>query len=188
MNNSIKYVIAFSMGAAVGVAASWKLLKTKYERIVQEEIDSYREVRSRLDNQKEKTEEPEDEQCDPEYDEYVDIASIYSGTHVATEEKEIAEIIEPYVIIPEELGETGYEIVSLTYYNDGVLTDDTGLVIDEEDADGMIGEDALNHFGDHEDDSVHVRNDNLKRDYEILLNPTNYGDLTWVDHPQGMEE
>jgi len=107
MNNSIKYFIAFSLGAAAGVAASWKILKDKYERIAQEEIDSYREVRSRLDNKKE-NEHEEPEQIDPEFEEYASIASRYSGTDTVDEEKDSVNIIEPYVIIPEEIGETGY--------------------------------------------------------------------------------
>lgn len=188
MSNSVKYFIAFSLGAAAGVAASWKVLKTKYERLAQEEIDSYREVRSRLDTKEEKIENEEVEEIDPEFEEYINIASKYTGTIVEEKEEKIADIIEPYIIIPEELGETNYEIVSLTYYSDGVLVDDTGLVIDDDDVEDIIGADALTHFGDHEDDAVHVRNDNLKRDYEILLNPENYADLHWRDLPRSTEE
>ena len=188
MSNSVKYFIAFSLGAAAGVAASWKVLKTKYERLAQEEIDSYREVRSRLDTKEEKIENEEEDKIDPEFEEYTNIASKYAGTVTVEKEEKIVDIIEPYVIIPEELGETGYEIVNYTYYPDGVLTDDTGLVVDEEDIEDIIGADALTHFGDHEDDAVHVRNDNLKRDYEILLYPENYADLHWRDLPRSTEE
>ena len=182
MSNSVKYFIAFSLGAAAGVAASWKILKDKYERLAQEEIDSYREVRTKLDNKEEKI-DPE------ELKEYTDIASKYnSETKVEDEESEIVDVIEPYIIVPEELGETNYEIVSLTYYNDGVVVDDAGLVIDDEDVYDIIGESALSQIGVHEDDAVHVRNDNLKRDYEILYNPENYADLQWRDHPRSTEE
>lgn len=188
MNNSVKYFIAFSLGAAAGVAASWKILKDKYERLAQEEINSYREVRSRLDNDEEKIDHEEEDQTDPKFEEYAVIASKYSGTEVADEEKNIAEVIEPYVIVPEELGETNYEIVSLTYYNDGVLTDDMGLIIDDDDIADIIGESTLTQIGVHEEDAVHVRNDNLKRDYEILYNPENYADLQWRDLPRSTEE
>ena len=41
--NKGSLVIAFLAGTAVGVAVSWKALKTKYERLAQEEINSVKE-------------------------------------------------------------------------------------------------------------------------------------------------
>ena len=67
-----------------------------------------------------------------------------------------------------------YETVSLTYYADGVLTDEFGNVI--EDVEGMVGKESLTHFGEYEEDSVFVRNDSLKTDYEILRDTYNYSD------------
>ena len=87
---------------------------------------------------------------------------------------------EPYVISPEEFDENeDYNTVSLTYYADGVLTDERDNVI--VDVDSIVGEDSLNHFGEYEDDSVFVRNDELQTDYEILLDTRNYGDI-YVKH------
>ena len=82
----------------------------------------------------------------------------------------------PYVISPDEFGDyPDYETISLTYYNDKVLTDEYNEIVD--DIDDLIGEDSLNHFGEYEDDSVFVRNDALKVDYEILLDSANYSDI-----------
>lgn len=78
----------------------------------------------------------------------------------------------PYVIKPEEFGNGDYETVSFTYYSDGVLTDDFDNPI--EDIDYYVGEESLDHFGEYEDDSVFVRNDNLKTDFEILLVEESY--------------
>ena len=73
----------------------------------------------------------------------------------------------PYVIPPEEFGEMeGYVQSSLTYYADRVLTDEDDNVID--DVDGIVGADFYKHFGEYEEDSVFVRNDGKKHDYEIL--------------------
>ena len=83
----------------------------------------------------------------------------------------------PYVITPDEFGSVDeYETISLTYYSDGVLTDDRD---DEpiEDVDDMIGEDSLTHFGEYEDDAVYVRNERLKTDFEILLDHRSYSDV-----------
>ena len=44
MNRKIINVIMFAAGAAIGSAVTWKILKDKYEKIVQEEIKSVKEV------------------------------------------------------------------------------------------------------------------------------------------------
>ena len=79
----------------------------------------------------------------------------------------------PYVITPEEFGELAdYQTISLTYWHDAVLTDDYDEIIDN--PDDIVGEDFADHFGEYEDDSVFVRNDARKTDYEILLDNRDY--------------
>lgn len=81
----------------------------------------------------------------------------------------------PYVISPDEFNEhDGYTAVSLTYFADGVLADEYGVII--EDAEEIIG-DALNHFGEYEEDSVFVRNDAKQCDYEVLLDEREYAEF-----------
>ena len=84
-------------------------------------------------------------------------------------------MVKPYVISPDELGEKDYSIISLNYYADGVLADDFDVVID--DVENTVGEDALTHFGEYEDDSVFVRNDELELDYEILKDMRRFEDI-----------
>ena len=40
-----------------------------------------------------------------------------------------------------------------------------------------VGEDFEEHFGDYEEDSVFVRNDELGLDYEILRDMRNFSDV-----------
>ena len=90
-------------------------------------------------------------------------------------EEEIA-VDRPYVIQPSEFGEfDDYEKISLTYTADGVLLDDMNEIVD--DIEEIVGEDSLEHFGEYEDDSVYVRNDSKKCDYEILLDQRNYQEI-----------
>lgn len=44
MNCKFINVLMFAAGAAIGSAVTWKVVKTKYDRIVQEEIDSVKET------------------------------------------------------------------------------------------------------------------------------------------------
>ena len=89
----------------------------------------------------------------------------------------------PYVISPEEYGEIDdYNLYSYTYYADKVLADEYNEPI--EDVDSIIGLESLKHFGEYGDDSVYVRNDELKADYEILLDDEKYEVL----FPRPMED
>ena len=47
MSNKLFGVFMFIAGAAAGAAVAWKLTKTKYEQIAEDEIDSVKEVFSR---------------------------------------------------------------------------------------------------------------------------------------------
>ena len=84
--------------------------------------------------------------------------------------------MKPYVISPEEFGEfEDYERISLSYYADQILADEDDEKV--EDVDNVVGLESLIHFGEFEDDSVFVRNDRLKCDYEILLDQRTYSDI-----------
>ena len=106
---------------------------------------------------------------------YTNYSSISSGKPDEPEQQDKEELDKPYVISPDDFGEFDYyNQISLTYYADGVLTEGDDII---EDVDDIVGEDSLTHFGEYEDDAVHVRNDRLKCDYEILWDNRNYSDV-----------
>ena len=81
----------------------------------------------------------------------------------------------PYVITPDEFGDIyEYDTITLHYFADKVLADEDDEIITN--VDEIIGRDSLTHFGEYEPDSVYVRNDEMKADYEILLDLRNYYD------------
>ena len=186
LNNTLTNVIIFVAGAAVGSAVTYKIVKTKYERIVQEEIDDVKatyanreidiktNILENADNV-EDTQSTEEERS--EYESIIEKAN-YLGytTEKLSGEKEEPDMVKPYVISPGEVGECDYPVMSLTYYEgDGVLTNDYDEIIDN--VDELVGEDFADHFGEYEDDSVFVRNDKRKVDYEILLDNRAYSDV-----------
>lgn len=186
MKNKLLPVFTFVAGAAVGATASWLLLKKRYEKIADEEIEQMREYYlDKLDEMDEEDEDEEelDEQAMQHVEEIIEKA-VYSGpisaTQVIPEEEGETKIMDdrerPYVIPPEEFDEFDeYNTISLTYYADEILADDRMNIID--DIDEIIGLDSLSHFGEYEDDSVFVRNDKLKTDYEILLDNKGYEEI-----------
>lgn len=176
MSNAVKYAFVFIGGAAIGSVVSWKLLKTRYERIAQEEIDSVKEVFSR--RHEETAVEEEEEVETGNFSDYEAEVRAYNSAEVKkvkTVERALADE-KPYVIPPENFGEIDeYEKISLTYYSDRVLVDECDELV--EDVEDTVGFDSLTHFGEYEDDSVYVRNDRLKCDYEILWSLKRYSEV-----------
>lgn len=194
--NKAGSLFIFVAGAAFGSFVTWKLLKDKYEQIAQDEIDSVKEVFSKKDspdNEESVLAEESEHSEKPSIIEYAAKLQENGYTNYSDSEnkesvhKEDNNAVEkPYVISPEEFGEFGeYDTVSLTYYADRVLADDNDDVI--EDVDDIVGAESLTHFGEYEDDSVFVRNDRLKCDYEILLDQRNFSDVR-AGNPHSMEE
>lgn len=190
MNNALTCVLAFSSGAAVGAVVSWRLLKVKYEQIAQEEIDSVKEMYSTSaeteDTDVYEVEGATEETTDlkEEYETILESEGYTKYSSVKTEKggSAIMDTERPYVISPDEYGEfADYDTESLNYYADGVLVDDQGNIID--DVDGLIGEASLTTFGQYEDDSVHVRNDALKTDYEILSDVRTFAEAKKINGP-----
>lgn len=73
----------------------------------------------------------------------------------------------PYVIDVDDYANSEYDTRSLYLFEDGILTDDDNNVI--EDIAGITGYDAVNNLINNTAiDSVYVRNDRYKVDYEIL--------------------
>ena len=165
MNNNVAIAVSsFVLGGALGAFITKKLLKSKYERMAKEEIEEIREFYRNKLAEKE-AEAKDEEQAKP--DENVD-------TQEAKEEKEYG--VGPYVISPDEFGELyDYDPTTLILYADGVLAYEDGVKVKE--VDDIVGIESLNTFGKYEDDTVYVRNEAMKADYEIIRDEARYSDL-----------
>lgn len=219
------FLAGAGIGSAIGVIATQRYLKSKYEKIAQEEIDSMKEYYSEkyssdenfvkaepgphvalsdieslhphsiIEPRKEETdtniEIVEDIRSDASIFDYVKIMkdnnyinySDYVTTEsieedVKDEEEEDEDMsIDPYVISPDEFGTLDdYDIISFTYYSDGVLADEYNDIVAN--AEELVGTDYASHFGDFEDDSVFIRNDIRKIDFEILRDYSQYSSFS----------
>lgn len=201
--------IIFISGVAVGSFVTWRLLKEKYIRQTQEEIN---EVREHYRKKKESEEVTVDSNGTTEtnekpdliayaakltkngYIDYTDPKSIVKATGDTidavvqkTNEESLDPVIlndpsyqPPYIISPEDFAiDDEYTIVNLNYYIDGVLTDEDDNIV--ENVDDVVGLENLNHMGEYEDDALHIRNENYKCEYEILLSRRLYHDTTEVN-------
>ena len=202
MNNNLKCALTFISGAAIGSVVTWRLLKSKYEKLTQEGIESYKEAiaqqknndapkeESIIDEQKETSTpmpSPEDIEVADQYaaklkilgytenepDVEIAMPEEESDENEGEEEYETMNEV-PYVIDPKRYGEINdYGTETLAFYADGVLADNTDESID--DVEGLVG-DAWEHIGDYEENVVHVRNEKLKCDYEILFDSRTFNE------------
>ena len=191
MNNTLNKIMIFSAGAAIGSVVTWKVLKTKYEQIIREEVESVREAFEVDKTKGESTEELDGDLEELDNEEEIGEPSpmeqykstIKGAKYLAEhddllhEEEVYNNMDKPYVISPDDYGDpdVGYDTESLDYYEgDGVLTDSFGEIV--ENVDELVGRDFANHFGDYEKDSVFIRNDEMEVDYEILRDYRSYSE------------
>lgn len=177
--NSIKTFMIFTIGVATGAGSAILIMKNKYEKLVQEEIDSIREVQDRKkDNSEEKSVWVIDDEDKTIMIDYAEMAGTYDGgtiqDHYISEDqlKEArADADKPYIISVEDFSEEmpHYDKETILYYEvDNTLADNNDEII--QDVSGTIGDNALESFGVDSDDEdiVYIRNGRLGIDYEVI--------------------
>lgn len=179
-------LLIFAAGSVIGSAITFVVMKRKYE--------SYEWDEEYIEEQEEEPQEKEEERVKEkagklmnegfreglksvkrenmiQYNKILNDNEYSSGE----EKKEAKDVEKPYMITVDEYAELDdYNTESLYYFEDGVLTDESENIID--DVEDIVGEEALAKFDEEEVDSVYVRNDARKTDYEILRDMGNYYD------------
>lgn len=183
MNSTLSKVLIFAAGAAIGSAVTWKLLDAKYAQRAEQEIKEVKEYyEGKYSDDVEEGEQSYEEwaaehpdEAEEEKEEYLHLVQSYKSEKGGSESMDTVGT-PPYVITPDEFDTLDdYETSSLTYYTDGVLADDDDNIIDN--VEDIVGKDFASHFGEYEDDSVFIRNERLKCDYEILMDYRPYSDV-----------
>lgn len=173
-------VLAFVTGALLGVSVTGTVLRIKYMKDLEREIDSVIEEFSKqprvIFKDKIRGEEiivNEDGVCEEEFDE--------DELPPLTEE-DIFVYEEPRCVSPEEFAaliEDDYDICNWTLYqgSDGskILADDNDEMVDLEQRLATVGY-AIN-IGEYEEDIAHICNDRLRCVIEITEDLRNYSDV-----------
>lgn len=179
----MKNVFIFLIGMVAGSAITGVILKKEYEKRVYNETeelrDFYRNRQGGPDQTEDSTEVESESKSEPEPEDSEEPDNDYEAAlkhYIKDGEKTMKQ---PCIISPDEYGELDdYKLRSLVYYADEILADDAGCPVDN--IAELIGENALNHFGDYEEDSVFVRNYELQCDFEILLDLRTYAEAMKV--------
>ena len=194
-------IIAFILGAGVGAGAMAYVCKTKYEVMIQEELDdikaAYKEKLREAGIGEELEEVMNDDFVTSTNDEesvmeYANKLSKKAHTNYSSmsTRKDVDEEIPKNVVIEEELDvvkqkiqvitpdeygdNADYDTLTLNLYLDGIVTDEDDDPISH--VEDIIG-DALEHFGEYEEDRLFVRNDANHTYYEVLRDERNYSEV-----------
>ena len=132
----MKGFFIFAAGVVAGAVAGAYLVKDKIMADAKQEIEEVREYyKSKKESKKEETveEQPiEEVKEEKEYKTIVENSGYinYNKPEQITQHSVLED--EPYSIDPEEFGdkeEEGWDTMTLTYFADGVLTDDTDEIV-----------------------------------------------------------
>lgn len=166
--------VSFTLGVLAGGIFTSKKLEAAYQNRLREDLDNAREARRkflRISKEKEKKQETKEPEFDiPEKPQEQELKKKVKEFRYDNSKEH------PYIISPDEFGEfEDYETITLKYYDDAVLADENYQTID--DYYETFDIDICEHFGEYEEDSVYLRDDARKCDYEILRVLENYSDI-----------
>ena len=197
---NVKKILAigftFVAGGVIGFVVGKAVTNAKCDKIIEAMDKEYYGETKKEEEVVEKTEEAVEEETEQrkgirrqqtlakEIDvrsnsHYDNVLSKYKGEHPKEDIDDSTPPDEgPYVIPPYEMGVMDdFEVLEFIYYEgDDVLLTNLGEVLSMEDRERMVGEEALNSFGEYEDEAVYIRNIALKTDFEIL-----YDAGKWID-------
>lgn len=178
MNKGLIATLAFIFGAGTGAAITYKIIKDKYAKLAENEIAEMREYYAqKTAKEEELASKDKIAKSNRDKGDIMDYAKKISDERYSIKPIEQEEDLNvgPVEFIDEnEYGEDEeYDLITLTYYADGVLADD-----DDEEVEDFI--EKVGNFTTHFDNSdvVYVKNDDYKAYYEIVRDERTYAEVT----------
>lgn len=170
----MKGLIYFLSGVAVGAASTYLLLKGRYNA-------SEKEFYARkYDERKPKEEEKEEQKVEEPKHTITEKPDIHEYARILAEQRysnKDVKVENSHIISKREFEESEYDAEALIYYADGVLAyETTDEVVDN--ADEIVGTEFKDHFGEYEDNTVFVRNDEEQTDFEIIRYDQKYKEVS----------
>ena len=189
MNKGLIASLSFLAGGAVGYFIAKRSLNEACEQMIQDEVRNVKEAfrkslnneqAQRFDKAMNSKGKSDDNSIETEKERYKEAIRQSYRPESKTEQQlhDMAEKLRPRVIKPDEYGEKdNYEQVTFLLLADGTIVNDEEKALTNVEVEQSIGSECLNHFGEYEEDSVFVRNDALKTDYEVLKDLRTYKDI-----------
>lgn len=184
--NKLGTFLSFTLGAAIGSFVSWQILKNKYKQISDQEIADVKARYVEIYGDKEENQTPEFPESElaekiKDAKEYAAILATEKYVNYSDVKEPEVNTAKPYMVDATDYSDD-FDLVTLTYYNDGILADENDDII--EDLENTVGVDFAKYFEDGLDDSVYIRNDISKLEYEILRDERNFTDVKKSSSPR----
>ena len=177
MNKGLIFMGGLALGAAAGSFLTHKILKQNYAQAAEEEITAVRTAL--LEDIRKRHGEETKEQQNEQKKAAVNAMTKYGAQDAqkTLDKQPKADVKPPYPIPQEVFGDPGnpHRQASFKVYLDGPIIDDDDHQVTQKEFELAVGRGALTYFNDDED-SICIRNDALKTDYEIVLLNRNYAD------------
>lgn len=194
LNKNILASISFVAGAVIGSTATYFIIKKRAQEKINIEtgetrqyyMDLERELKAKYETKSEeetekvedkvsiKKTEPFDSNAVSQYNKMAEFYDKMERNDVKINKKTM-----PYTISPDEFGEfDDYEKIFLTRCSDGYIVDENFEVVDRASLDDIGVEYNMDSFGEYEDDILHIRNEQLKTDFEITQIEDDYKTIT----------
>ena len=200
-------VLYFVLGLGVGAAGSYFYLRTKFDKIAQDEINSVKEayadkldeIKASLEPEPKKQPKEEPVKLKHQKPDLMEFSKMVKkegykdySTKVEKPEDPIHQPFnpDPYEITEDEFGDLGdaYDKVSLIFYSDKVLAYESDDNVFEY-ADERLTPDFDDHFKKNNDEEiVYIRNDIEKVDYAIYKDNRTYKEVTGNEPPEEESE
>lgn len=186
MTKAVAFV-TFVIGAILGSSVTYFKLEKRHR-------DEIEQIKEKFTYKKPDADEPEEDEDPEDSEEDIrafsrekpDISSYVSDLKKSgylydmedEEEPKVPMSDKPYVIPTNTYGSIDeYDLVGYTLFADGVLADENDEKIEEDEIDDIVGEEAIAQLRESGEEIIHVRNDRLKLDYEIVLDRRRWNDI-----------
>lgn len=177
MNITLKDILIFTLGTATGAGITYKVLKDKLAADEDARVEKFKADWADRHQKDEEAHVLANENYNkPPITEFSKSTVEKLGYDMPEAEEDVTdedieeEVEAPTVIPPTEVGfEEDWDVITFKYYEDGVCTTDDSEVLSDIEIDTLFGsDDVFTRFGEFEEDSVYIRNDERESYYEIL--------------------
>lgn len=178
MKTKFYCAVSFAIGGISGFLFANHVLKKKYDKIVEEEVESIKASFRKYQIDQESEEEIE--AVKQEYEELVDNLGYSTISEDMVEESPEPNENEVHhmIISEDQFGKIeDYETITLLLLQDGVMVDDDYDRMSDEEIQWAVGDVDLKAFAKSDAETMYIRNNRIKVYYEIVKDDQTYAEV-----------
>lgn len=171
MKEELKCILIGGISAALGGGLSFLFTRAHYQKKYKKEINDISSAMAKLTEKQQKAELLHNE----EKKEYEEVIENFKAKAKDALEVKLQEVKEAIRVVPEEeFLKSDYDICYLSYYEDGIITDNRDLPVEHPES--ILGPFYDDFFANRLGGIVHVLNDDLKQKFSVDICGEPYSD------------